>query len=622
MPSQFFGLTIAGSGLRASNAALNTTANNISNAQTQGYSRQQVSQQASNALRTFTTYGCAGAGVDTIAIERVRDSFYDEKYWSNNSKFGNYSMKQYYMRTIEDYFKDDGKSGFKTVFDKMSAALQSVTTNSSSTSSKAQFIAAAKSLTDYFNNMYGNLQELQKDINLEIKQNVDQINSIAEKIATLNKQINVIELSGSKANDLRDQRELLIDELSEIVDVKTIEHKITDTNDPTRETGGTRYIVQIAGGQTLVDASDYNSLSYVARKSDEKINQTDVDGLYNIQWENGNEFSLANASLDGKLKGLYELCYGNDKANFNGKVTAVDAANDTITVKVTDDKLKNMTECMLSDSGGEITIGNTVYLYDSWSYQEPDEYTFVLKNDAKRSPKIDAGKVGKEVKTADEVAYQGIPYYMQQMNTWIRGFADKVNEIFHAGTNTYDQTGDANAGNILFTGTDHNGKQYSRDDLLNPKNTAGGTTFGRYYNLTAGNFTINATLLNEMGGDPDLLGTRTSEKVGVEECGQIKEVIELLTSKEKYSFRNSSANQMLELVLSDVALNASNANTFYDTYNGLRTAIDNQRTSVSGVDEDEEAVSLVKYQNSFTLASKMVQTLTEIYDQLILNTGV
>lgn len=622
MPSQFFGLTIAGSGLRASNAALNTTANNISNAQTTGYSRQKVTQQASNALRTFTTYGCAGAGVDTLAIERVRDSFYDEKYWSNNSRYGNYSMKQYYMRTVEDYFKDDGKSGFKTVFDKMSAALQSVTTNASSTSSKAQFIASAKSLTDYFNNMYGNLQELQKDINLEIKQNVDQINSIAEKIATLSKQINVIELSGSKANDLRDQRELLIDELSEIVDVKTIEHKITDTNDPTRETGGTRYIVQIAGGQTLVDASDYNSLSYVARRSDEKINQTDVDGLYNIQWENGNEFSLANASLDGKLKGLYELCYGNDKANFSGKVTAADTANNTITVKVTDEKLKNMTECMLSDTGGEITIGNTVYLYDSWSYQAPDEYTFKLKDDVTRSPKIDVGKVGKEVKTADEVAYQGIPYYMQQMNTWIRGFADKVNEIFHAGTNTYDQAGNANAGNILFTGTDHNGNQYSRDDLINPTDTAGNVTFGRYYNLTAGNFTINAALLNEMGGDPDLLGTRTSEKVGVEECGQIKEVIELLTSKEKYSFRNSSANQMLELVLSDVALNASNANTFCDTYAGLRTAIDNQRTSVSGVDEDEEAVSLVKYQNSYTLASKMIQTLTEIYDQLILNTGV
>ena len=55
MPSQFFGLNIAGSGLRASNAALNTTANNISNEQTKGYSRQEVTQQASDALRTFTT---------------------------------------------------------------------------------------------------------------------------------------------------------------------------------------------------------------------------------------------------------------------------------------------------------------------------------------------------------------------------------------------------------------------------------------------------------------------------------------------------------------------------------------------------------------------------------------
>ena len=57
-------------------------------------------------------------------------------------------------------------------------------------------------------------------------------------------------------------------------------------------------------------------------------------------------------------------------------------------------------------------------------------------------------------------------------------------------------------------------------------------------------------------------------------------------------------------------------------YEGLKTSIDNQRSSVSGVDKDEEAVSLVKYQNSYTLASKMIQTLTEIYDQLILNTGV
>ena len=622
MPSQFFGLTIAGSGLRASNAALNTTANNIANEQTEGYSRQEVTQQAGNALRTFTTYGCAGAGVDTIAIERVRDGFYDVKYWNNNCKYGNYSVKQYYMKTIEDYFKDDGStgmSGFKTIFDNMSAALQSITTNSSSTTSKAQFISAAKTLTDYFNNMYGNLQELQKDVNLEIKQNVDQINAIAEKISTLNKQINVIEMSGSKANELRDQRELLIDELSEMIDVDTTEHNILDSAGG--KTGGTRYIVKIGGGQTLVDANDYNSLTYVARAADEKLNLTDVDGLYNIKWDNGNDFSLANASLNGKLKGLYELCYGNDKANFSGTVAAVDEANNKVTVSVTDDKLKNLKESMLCQAGGEITIGNVKYLYTDWSFDEAaNTYTFQLSDDAARSPQITAGMAGKSVRTSEAIAYQGIPYYMQQMNTWIRGFADKVNEIFNAGTNAYGDSGTANKGNILFTGYDNvSGKQYTLDELLNGTVWNG---YGGYYLLTAGNFSINEALLSEYGGDADLLGTRSSDKVGVEECEQVKEVITMLTSKEKFSFRNASANQMLELLLSDIALNASNANTFQKTYEGLKTSIDNQRSSVSGVDKDEEAVSLVKYQNSYTLASKMIQTLTEIYDQLILNTGV
>lgn len=620
MPSQFFGLTIAGSGLRASNAALNTTANNIANEQTKGYSRQEVTQQASDALRTFTTYGCAGAGVDTIAIERVRDGFYDVKYWNNNCKYGNYSVKQYYMKTIEDYFKDDGSvgtSGFKTIFDNMSAALQSITTNSSSTTSKAQFISAAKTLTDYFNNMYGNLQELQKDINLEIKQNVDQINSIAEKISTLNKQINVIEMSGSRANELRDQRELLIDELSEIVDVDITEHDILDSSGG--KTGGTRYIVKIGGGQTLVDANDYNSLTYVARASDEKLNLTDADGLYNIKWENGNDFSLANASLNGKLKGLYELCYGNDKANFSGTVAGV--TNNTVTVSVTDDKLKNLKESMLCKAGGEITIGNVKYLYTDWSFDEnAGTYTFQLSDDTTRSPQITAGMVGKSVRTSEKVAYQGIPYYMQQMNTWIRGFAEKVNEIFNKGTNAYGDSGDANKGNILFTGYDNvSGDQYTLKELQNGTAQNG---YGGYYLLTAGNFSINEALLSQYGGDADLLGTRSSDKVGVEECEQVKEVITMLTSKEKFSFRNASANQMLELILSDIALNASNANTFQKTYEGLKISIDNQRSSVSGVDKDEEAVSLVKYQNSYTLASKMIQTLTEIYDQLILNTGV
>lgn len=615
MPSQFFGLYIAGSGLRAANAALNTTANNISNAQTVGYSRQTVTQQANLALRTFTTYGCAGAGVDTIAIERVRDSFYDVKYWDNNCKFGEFEVKKYYTGMFEDYFDDEGTSGFTSIFNHFSNCLQAVNDNSSSDKTKQQFIASAKSLTDYFNNIYGSLQELQKDINLEIKQNIEEINSLAQKISTLNKQINTIELSGARANELRDQRDLLIDELSEIVDVEINEIPILDANDSKRETGINRYMVRIAGGQLLVDGTDYKTITYEARQKDEKVNQTDVDGLYRFMWDNGNEFSLSNAAMGGKLKGLVDIRDGNNGANFNGTVDKVQLKTATppdptkdkieVTIKVTEDYLKTMQDCILPESG-IINIGNVLGTYESWTFDGTDTYTFTLS--AKDNPNIDTKMEGKEAKTEKKIRYQGIPYYMEQMNAWIRGFAEKVNDIFTSGFNA-----NGDPGCIFFTGVKGNGDgEYTADDFKTAPGENG------YYELTAGNFTINSALIS----DANLLGTKSTADIGVEECGKIKELIALLTDKKTFSFRNGTAGQLLEAILSDVSLNASDANMFYDTYDCLKNSIDNQRSSISSVDEDEEAVSMVKFQYSYTLASKMIQTLTEVYDQLILRTGV
>lgn len=631
MPSQFFGLNIAGSGLRNSNAALNTTANNIANVQTKGYSRQQVDAQAADALRTFTTYGCAGAGVETLAIERIRDDFYDVKYWNNNANLGQVEAKAYYCKSLEDYFKDDGATGFVTIFNKLSSSLQSITTNASSASTKSQFVAAAESMTDYFNNLYGNLQELQKDINLEIKQAVDQINSISEQIATLNKQINVIELSGSKANDLRDQRDVLVDTLSEFIDVTIQETPIYDTNDPTRETGGTRYVVKVAGGQILLDSNDYSTFKCEARESYEQINQTDAQGLYKICWDNGNEFNLNNASMNGKLKGLVEMRDGNNSQNFNGRVVSstaltVPGTSRDVVIQVTDDYLMDMTECTLPTSG-ELRINGASYYYDDWTYDEAtSQYTFKINDDIYPSSttEIQAGTIAKN---QEAIKYQGIPYYMEQMNAFIRSFFKAINNTFEGSEYTDPSTGEkyirngvdayGNAGTNLFTCEIPKG-QLTQEEL--EETDASKMLYGKpgYYYMTCGNVCINTELLR----DADRLGSRTYSYNGVEECGQIEKVISMLTNKNEFSFRNASANQMLELVLSDVALNASNANTYEGTYKGLQTAIDNQRTSISGVDEDEEAVSLVKYQNAYTLASKMIQTLTEIYDQLILNTGV
>jgi len=645
MPSQFFGLNIAYSGLLASNAALNTTSNNIANVETEGYSRQQVNQAAANALRVFTTYGCAGAGVDVLSIERVRDQFYNVKYWDNNSNTGEFNMKQYYMKQVEDYFKDDSTNeGFKTIFDQMLNGLEEVAKQAGSDTTKAQFIGYASNLTQYFNSMSANMSQVQKDVNQELKLKVDQINSLASEIATLNKQINVIEIDGkANANELRDQREALVDELSAIVDVKIIETPVYDTNNPDRLTGANRYLVKIAGGQTLVDTNEYNALECVARKTYEKVNQSDIDGLYDVYWvankltgELGDEFNIYNASMGGELKGLVQMRDGNNGENFRGTVVDIgnvpDSSLKTVTIEVTAGYLLDMNKCNLSDTGGKINLGNQIFYYTDWSFDSANNrYTFTI-DESINDASLTENRRGKEASIGQSVNYQGVPYYMAQMNEWARTFSKKFNEILADGFDLY-----GNSGNILFS-ADHetDPEQYLFTDELgtvvkdadgNVVTDANGDPVLKtvinmkddsYYRMTAKNFKILAAMFD----DPDLLATKTDTSAGVDQYGNVDKLMTMITDKSEVSFRGASTSEFLTCILSDIALNANNANSFYNNFNNVGKAIDNQRLSISGVDTDEEAVNLVKYQNAYTLASKMIQTLTEVYDRLILQTGV
>lgn len=636
MPSQFFGLNIAYTGLLASNAALNTTSNNIANVHTEGYSRQQVKQQAADALRVFQTYGCAGAGVETLAIERVRDEFYDVKFWNNNAKVGEYDMKQYYMQQVETYFDDNGENaGFKTVFDQfMIVGLEELMKNPSSDHTKAQFLGYAESLVEYFNGLAGNMEAMQKDVNQEIKLKVEEINSLAGEIANLNKQINTIELTGVKANELRDRRELLLDQLSEIVDIEISETPIVDTNNPERETGANRFMVKIAGGQLLVDNTEYRGLSCAARASYEKVNQTDIDGLYEVYWEDGQKFNLYNRAMGGNLKGLVEMRDGNNGENFTGTVTGVGSvvnpdtglSQDTVTIEVGVHYLQDLNKCNLSDQGGIINLGNQEFYYDSWEYTYDEtagtySYTFTLSAaggvDDKNHTRITNDRVGKVANIGSSVEYQGIPYYMSQMNEWIRTFSQKFNDILTGGF-----TADNVPGIGMFS-ADHatDGEQFEFPDGTRYDKSGSVTvkvSDDSYYRMTARNLSITAAMVK----DPSLLANKTQAGDGVEQGDLLKDLKNMISDKSKMSFRGASAQEFLQNILSDVALNASSANRFYQTFSDISYTIDSQRISISGVDEDEEAVNLVKYQYGYNLASKMIQTLTEIYDRLILETGV
>ena len=640
MPSQFFGLNISYTGLTAANAGLNTTANNISNAETEGYSRQSALQEANLALRTFTTYGSAGAGVDTIAIERIHDEFYDTKYWDNNEKLGENTIKAYYMKSLENYFVDDDHtSGFNTTLDLMFNALEELSKNSGDSATKAQFVNYSQSLCDYFNTISGQLSELQKDINMEIKDSISQINSIAEQVATLNKQINVIELTGAKANELRDKRTLLIDELSQYTSVEVKETPIIDTVN-NYDTGGNRYMVTIAGGQLLVDTNDYHTIECVQREVYETVNQSDAVGLYDLKWSNGATFNLYSTMTGGKLQGLIELRDGNNPEFINGTVTAVttETGKQSVDVKVEYDYLKDLDKCTLSSTGGKITLGVETYYYSSWSYNinAKGESIYTFNIDEKYGDcTLSNSRIGAEAKVGKSVDYQGIPYYQEQINEFVRLFAKCFNKILKQ-DGAVDSYG--NPGQILFAGNDVLGGQYDFDDYYRnganvcasydhdaANDTDADPYYDSYYLLTGANFAIN----KDIASDPTRLATRTGLTDGDSKADVVFQLLELKSDATKLvsdsgtiGFRGGSSSEFLQALLSDVALNAQRANSGETYYNTMSNTINNQRLSVSGVDSDEEAMSLVRYQNSYNLASKMIQTFTEIYDRLILETGV
>lgn len=631
--STFFGLHIGASALNAFQVAVNTTANNIANIRTEGYSRQTTTLQAKTALRVTARYGSAGTGVEATSIQQQRDSYYDTKYWGNNSSLGRYEQKLYYLDQIQTYFKDDSSvKGFSTVFGEMFSALDTLKTDSAELSKRNQFINKAQSLCTYFNSVYQNLSEIQTDCNEEIKSNVDTINSIAEKISLLNKEINQIETgTGANAATLRDERANLLDQLSKIVDVSYTEYEVQNTYGD--NLGGTNFTVYI-NGETLVDGKNYRKLECVPSKMivtppsyddagnlkyyETKLNQTDNDGNYYLYWKDtGMDFSATAGTSGGSLKGLFEMRDGDNGENFRGTITAADEHSFT----VTGTSVEDLNALNLPAKDGVIKVNDVNYKYDSWEAEVDSEGNLVsvkfnLSSDRSVAYPETAVEKGYVLSAGAGINEMGIPYYMAQINEFIRNFSQLFNEIESTGQ---DLNGDKAP--TFFEGVTANGTEYDFSGTAAYRNLEAGKTTSissadnTYYRLTGGNYKVNQELIDSpsrFGATTDI--TKTDAYDVVEELKKLQ--------SETTVYRGDKAESFLETLLSDISVDTEKATTYYKVYSNLETTISLQRTSVSGVDEDEEGINMMNYQNAYNMASKIISVMQEMLDKLINETGV
>lgn len=613
MPSTFFGLTISASGMNAYQVALNTTANNISNVRTEGYTRQQANREASEALRVYARYGSAGTGVITTSVKQVRNQYYDTKYWYNQSSVGLYETRLNYLQQIENYFiDDDSAKGFSSILNTLFNDMDTLKNNASDVNVRQQFIGSAQNLATYFNSVASGLSEIQSSTNDEIKSTVANINAIAEKIAILNDQINVIEVQGGYANELRDQRALLVDELSAIVPTEVEELPVKNSNYPEMQTGATYYTVKI-GGQVLVDTYNYYTLECVAR--DKKVNQSDLDGLYDIKWEKtGNTFNAGASYMSGSLKALFDIRDGNNGENFKGAVKVLNGQQ----LLVTSPSITSIEALTLPETG-MLEINGKEYEYTGFTYETDADgnitsYTFDLRDSLTFQDQANVD--GRHVQVGTSVDSMGIPYYMAQMNQFLRNFASAFNEILQKGE---DLNGNKTDYYSFLTGSDTvTGEEFTFDGL-DANGVAGtGSNVDSYYKLTAANICVTSICVK----DPSLLATTEdiTGKGGVDAYDLIEELAKLKSDVVLY--RGGTADGFLKCMISDISIDTQEAKIFNQNYTNIASTIENQRMSISGVDEDEEALDLIKFQNAYNLSSKMISVMAEVYDRLILETGV
>jgi flagellar hook-associated protein 1 len=285
MTSAFFGLNTALRALNAAQTQLDTAAHNTANASTPGYSRQRVTIVASEPFSypSFNRTGLPGqigSGVSVAAIERARDGFIDIQIRTQTESSGYWDAKRDELSKVETIFPEPSDSGLGTVLSRFWSAWQDVAATPTSTAARAALTEQASSLAARMNSDAGQLATLAQGIDAEVSSQVAEVNDIARQLAGLNEQIQRVVVSGDNANDLADQRDLLLDRLSRI---------LPSTVQP--QSDGT--VTVLVGGTDLVNHG-------MARPITAAIN---AGSHVEPRWSDGTKVALGS----GQMAGLVEI---------------------------------------------------------------------------------------------------------------------------------------------------------------------------------------------------------------------------------------------------------------------------------------------------------------------------
>lgn len=575
--SMYTGVT----GLRSSQNALNITAHNLANVNTEGY----VRQQATFRDLSYYTFNVTdvnswqlGYGVESDTTKRLRDFFLDKSFRAQSGREGFYAAQEETVWEIESVFGELEGQAFQGALDDLKEAMAEIAKTPDGLAQRSGLVMCAEEFINRANAIYNDLIGYQKNLDVKIKDMVDEINGLGETITYLNRMISRFEATNvENANDLRDQRDMALDRLGRLANIKYIENE---------------------DGVVTVKLE---GIDFVSENTYFKLDTAELDGDKNstylsVVWphlENKEVFYFANDVSTLK---------GNDIGELKGLLMA------------RGDYVANYTD--MPDETADNYDEQLKYYHDNV------EYSVIMKTQAMFDQLINGivSEVNNILSPMKEETMVGPTNYIAEDGTVISFNAGDKVRFLDQEKASYGNDADKTMGTELFSRKD--AERYVKATsptgetvyIYNEKNEFGDDSL-----YTLGNIEINKRVLDNYAYLPLTNGQGEADFVKAEELYNVWE----------RNFDNINPDNMTKKTFMEyyTAMTGDIANTGYlftdvvTNQNTVVSNVDDARWSQYGVSSEEELSNMIKFQNAYNANSRYITAVSSMLEHLINNLG-
>lgn len=580
------------SGLQVSQRGLNTTAHNLSNLETEGYVRQQTLQTDSfysNIGTNHISYLQVGHGAAAAAITQVRDNFLDKSYRQELGRQQFYEAQYECATEMEEILGETEGVAFQDSVEELWIAMQELCKEPDSIVNRSSFVQTAVSFIERAETVYSQIKEYQLSLNSNIQNNVDRINEIADEIKRLNSEIQKYEASGMEhANDFRDQRNLLLDELGGLGDISYKEH-------------ANGVVTVMFENQVIVSEDLVYHMDTRLLENDTGMIEPYWPSFGDVPVYNFNPLPSSEANTDiGTLKGL---------------------------LLVRGDKVGKHTDIPVEPDKADYT--------DESGYFYKDDY-----EEAYREYEKEVEIFNLEIDASAIVAVQA------EFDQLIHGIVTTINDILCPNKEVTTSEGekilifdaenapvgmDANKtpGEALF-----NRKSMDRyektTEIIEVDGVFQEVEVWKYNEEDASNnyslFTLGEIVVNEnIMKDPSLIPLSSNDGTGdyaVEICDKLmsewQEPFSTLTPNE---YKAHNFNEYYTEMIGALATRGEKFRNIYQGQETLVNSVDTQRLSVTAVSSDEELTNMIRFQQAYNASARYINVVSQMLEHLLNSLG-